>query len=299
MDHVWFDGDFVRAARAVLPVSWPSVRFGASLFETLSVRSGVPLFLSHHVARLASSARDLAIPFSDTEEDLRAVVSELLKRKGGVDSARLRITLFAGPGPAGAGHAVPWGSSRLLVELGDRVTPGEDDFERGFTAIWASDRRAAGCALARHKTGSYLSNILSRRLGAERGCDEAIVLSETGRVLEGTATNVFACIGSRVVTPPLSDGVLPGVVRGLILAQGSPAIEESIEKNALEGAGEVFLTNALVGVMPLLRLEGRTIGSGRAGPASRAARGVYLAAVTEEIRRWGGGGGTIRQVGDR
>ena len=118
-------------------------------------------------------------------------------------------------------------------------------------------------ALGRYKTTSRLAYHLARDEARARRADEALLVSPEGQVLEGSVSNLFAVVEGEVLTPPLEQGILPGITRGWVLAACAelrlPARERPITREQLEGAREVFLTNSVQQIVPVTRLEGRVV----------------------------------------
>jgi branched-chain amino acid aminotransferase len=112
---------------------------------------------------------------------------------------------------------------------------------------------------------NYLDNIIARQEAEARGADEALLLNTVGNLAEATSSNLFLVIDDRLVTPPISDGALPGVVREEILEE---AQEQTLEPQDIVKASEAFLTNSL-GIHPLIAIDGEPIGSGIAGPFTK------------------------------
>ena len=119
---------------------------------------------------------------------------------------------------------------------------------------------------------SYLDNVLARRTDA-RGVDEALMINTAGHLAWASAANLFLARGETLLTPDPESGVLPGTVRGLVLAELAPqmgltAVERPVRTEELAKADEAFLTSALLGVMPLTEVDGHPVGTGRPGPIS-------------------------------
>jgi branched-subunit amino acid aminotransferase/4-amino-4-deoxychorismate lyase len=214
---------------------------GHGLFETIKVAAGKPLFLNDHFARMDRAARALGLAFSGGEPlagRCRAVV-----KANKLGQGNLKVVLFADEGRA----------SELIVARPNAY--GREDYERGFRLrTRVEDRSPSG--LQRFKTLNYLANILALRGAKAAGFDDALFLSTSNLVLEGAITTVFAVERGSVVTPPLSLGLLPGVARGNVFnLLGEGAREESLTRERLLAADEVFVTNALLGVMPVSRID--------------------------------------------
>jgi branched-chain amino acid aminotransferase len=129
------------------------------------------------------------------------------------------------------------------------------------------------------KTGNYLSHVLAIREARAAGAYEALMLDRDGFVTEGTTSNVFAVRGATLVTPPLAVGILEGVTRGLVLALarelGVPAREERLRPRDLEAADEIFITSSVREIVPVTRLGGRPVGTGRPGPVTAHLHAVF------------------------
>ncbi|MEE8347063.1 MAG: aminotransferase class IV, partial [Dehalococcoidia bacterium] len=148
-------------------------------------------------------------------------------------------------------------------------------------------RRNETSPLARVKSLNYLDNLLAREDARRRGADEAILLNTRGKLAEGSAGNLFLVDGHRLLTPGIESGALPGITRQAVLelaaAAGLEAVESSeIETQMLHDASEAFLTNSVMEVMPLTRIDGRPVGSGRSGPVTERLARLYTELVLRE-----------------
>jgi len=140
------------------------------------------------------------------------------------------------------------------------------------------------------KTTSRLASVLARREARERGGFEAILVDASGCLTEGTSSNLFLVGGGRLRTPRIRDGSLPGITREAVIelarAAGIPVAEERLPADRLPEADEAFLTNTSWEVLPVVSVDGRTIGAGSPGPVTR----VLLARYRALMRRECGGG---------
>jgi branched-subunit amino acid aminotransferase/4-amino-4-deoxychorismate lyase len=164
------------------------------------------------------------------------------------------------------------------------LPPADDAMEKGWSCRRAPFRRDRRDPTTGHKAGNFLDAFLFRRtLGPK---EEGILLNDAGRLCEGCYTNLFLVSGGRAVTPSLAEGPLPGVTRHAVLevAGGSPSSvdERPLTWEDLARGEEAFLTNALVGLVPLTSAEGRPIGTGRPGPFTRGIREAFLKLVRRE-----------------
>lgn len=269
MSIVYLDGAFVPASEARTLAEDAGLLFGRGVYETFRARRGGVYRLDRHIARLAKGAGVLGIALPAALDGLAAIVRELAARCG-LDDARVRLTLTAGP---------PSGRPSLLIQARPATDYPASIYERGMAAVAASVRRNDTSPLSRVKSLNCLDNVMSREQAQAAGADTALLLNTRGLVAEASTANVFAVRGGTLLTPPLDDGALPGVTRGAVLelaaAAGIAAREESLTLDGLRGADEAFLTGAVMGVMPLASVGGRAIGGGRPGEATLRVRVLY------------------------
>lgn len=269
MTVVYLDGVFLPAAEARVQADDAALLFGRGLYETFRARRGTVYRLEQHVQRLRAGAEVLGIPVPREVDALAQIVRELVERSG-LGDARVRLTLTAGP---------PGGRPSLLVQARDVTDYPAALYETGMTAVTASVRRNETSPLSRIKSLNCLDNVMSREQARQMGASMALLLNTRGLVAEASAANVFAVRDGRLVTPPVEDGALPGVTRAAVLdiagACGIPAYESSLALGDLFAADEAFLTGAIMGVMPLVSIDGRPLASGRPGRLTRRLRQVY------------------------
>jgi branched-chain amino acid aminotransferase group I len=283
MEWVFLNGRFVERGEAAAPALDRGLLYGYGLFETMRSHGGRVFRLEEHYRRLCEGAVVLELPPALTLDDLRAAIDTLLERNGLTD-AYLRLTVTAGPSPD-EGGASP---SVLLVA---RPLSGYPPalYRRGMAAVTGSTRRNEASPLSRVKSLNYLDNLLAREEARRKGADEAILLNTRGLVAEGSASNLFLVGSGRLLTPSLDSGALPGITRATVIElareAGIACAEGGVATEALVQAAEAFLTNSIMGVMPLTRLDGRPIGSGRPGPVTGAIRRLYARTVARETAR--------------
>ncbi len=280
----WLNGVFQNQTNAI-DIADRGFLLADGLFETLRIINGRPLFFERHMSRLHKSAAALKINIPFKEEIIRAAIEKLVGvhvRAGSAASAR--ITLTRGVGDRGLGAPSPEiARSTVLITAEEAPSPAE-----GAAKIMVSrHRRCAASFAARHKTLNYIDNIMARMEAGEAGADDAVMLNEYGRVACASAANIFVITSDlRVVTPPLEDGALPGVVRAVLLEaatrKGVGIAESSLDADALQG-GLCFLTNSLVGVRRA-RLAGRQAeASGAACDILNVLKSCYAEAVKKEF----------------
>ncbi|MFZ5828122.1 MAG: aminotransferase class IV [Bacillota bacterium] len=247
----------IPAEGAAIPVGDRGLLYGDGLFETvLAVDGRLPL-LPLHLERLAASAGALGIP-CDPDQVGRAALA--VAEAAGAGEHALRVTLTRGAGPA-RGYAPPVTSlPALLVTAAPYRRP-----DGPLTAVTASLRVNPASPLTRHKSLSALEKVLARAEAASAGADEALLLNTAGRVAEGAAANLFLYAEGRWLTPPVTEGCLPGVMRRRMIAL-TGAEEAPVTVEALH-AGGLYLTSALMGCLPLGLLDGRPLRPGPPPPS--------------------------------
>jgi branched-chain amino acid aminotransferase len=264
---VIFLGDRLVAPEAArIDPSDRGFTLGDGVFETLRAYAGRPFRLDAHLARLESGAAALGIPLPLPAARIAAAVAETLAANAlTTGDAAIRITLSRGPGARGL--LPPEMPQPTLMITAATYQPTQS---RPLSAVIVGIRRNEHSPLSRLKTLNYLDNVLAQREAAERGADEAILLNTAGRLASAARANLFVLRGRTLLTPPSSEGVLPGIARAEVLAiaaeLGIHAHEAPLERDALADADEAFLSNSLIEVAALGSIDGRAISDSLAGP---------------------------------
>ena len=211
--------------------------FGLGAFETIAVNDGVPQFLSWHLDRLQSAAEFLDLPVTRA-----AVQTEIEKTLSGADLTGKRMAL-----------KVTATQENLLCTT--RPNPyTEQDYRTGFRAAISQIRRNETSPLTYYKTLNYGDCILEKRRAKQNGFHEPIFLNSRGELAEGATTNIFFLKGDSVIAPPLSCGMLPGIIRRYIY-ETLPVTEQTITPEDIPDFDEMFVTNSLLGIMPIQQLD--------------------------------------------
>ncbi|WP_158047477.1 aminotransferase class IV [Skermanella pratensis] len=264
---VWLNGALVPAGEARIDPADRGFTLGDGLFETIRVADGRPCHLDRHLARLAGGAADLGIPLPMDAPEIAAGIASLLAETGTAEAA-VRLTLTRGPAPRGL---LPPDAPRPTLLA--TAAPASPPPTPAHAVIARSTCRNELSPLSRLKSLNYLDGILARREAADRGADDAMILNTRGRLAEATVGNVFAVIDGVLVTPPVGEGALPGIARGLSIERLSVA-ERPVTVEELMNATAIAVTNSL-GVRPLATLEGRPLESRTA--ASELTRVIFSA----------------------
>jgi branched-subunit amino acid aminotransferase/4-amino-4-deoxychorismate lyase len=250
------NGSFFDPEAAMVSVLDAGFLLGDGLFESLRASQGVPYLLDRHLMRLYSAAAEFEFANMPRRETVTEQVYRTLQRSALLD-AYVRVTITRGCGAVGL--APPEGPPTIvIVALPASVRPCPED---GLDATLLERRRDSR---AKAKSTSWQQAVIARRSVERIGAGEGIYVSESGHVLEGVSSNIFMVEKNRLLTPHVSE-CLPGVTRArlLELAQGAglTTVEASLEVDALMGADEVFVTNAVQGLRAINSIDGAQIDS--------------------------------------
>ena len=263
MQTAYFNGEFAPRESVRISPDDRGFLFSDGVYEVLRAYGGVLFETERHLERLAGSLRAMRIRGADTE-GLAATFGELLARNG-LSSADGLIYLQVTRGVAPRSHRFPAPPVPPTVfACAWEYTPDHPP-EAGGHAITVGDQRWARCDI---KTTGLISNCLASQAASDAAAVEAIFVRD-GVALEGTHTNLFAVTRGRVRTAPLTNYILPGVTRAVVLElcadAGYEVVEEPIFEEELYRADEVFIVGTTAEVTPILGLNGKVVGTGRPG----------------------------------
>ena len=251
-----FNGNIVAQEENVLTQN-RAFLYGDGVFETLKIVNSKILFLEDHYFRLMASMRviRMEIPMNFTMEYFEEQVLNLVKQKGISTSARARITVFRNDG----GLYLPKTNE---VSYLIHATPLENTSYTLNTALYEvdlyKDFYVTKQLLSSIKTTNKLINVTGSIFANENGLENCILLNDAKNVVEALQGNLFMVTGKKLITPPVSEGCLNGVMRKQILAlarkvEGIEVSEEIISPFDLQKADELFLTNVITGIQPITK----------------------------------------------
>jgi branched-subunit amino acid aminotransferase/4-amino-4-deoxychorismate lyase len=265
---IWVNGTLCRGEAAAISLFDRGARDGEGLFETVRFDRGEPFAWERHLERLVLSAAELGFPVPPSPAVLREACAAVLAADALADAA-VRITVTRGVAGGKPTRTGAWVEAESLTARLWHAPGG-----RGLSAMVSKSPFDPG-PLGRHKTTSRLAYHLAREEARAARADEALLISSDGALLEGAVTNVFLVRAGAVQTPALSLGILPGIMRALVLRQcerlAIPAHETRLTLADLHAADEVFLTNAIQRVVPLARVDDRTLAGSEVGGRLRDA----------------------------
>jgi branched-subunit amino acid aminotransferase/4-amino-4-deoxychorismate lyase len=270
---VFLDGALVPAEKAAVPALSRAVLYGEGLFETFRTYDGRPFALPDHLARLTRSARELGVPLPKDLLTIDGAIAELLARNRLTDGV-VRVSVLAGEADGGfAGRA----KTAHLLAIARPLPKGLDEERaRGVAAVTA---RAGSLPLAAHKATAYLRSVAAARGRVGRSAREVLLIDDAGNVLEGATSNVFAIVRDALVTPPADGRILPGVTRRIVLSiaadTGLPHREHPLTPKLVAAADGLLLTNSVIEVLPVVTLDGRSLGRGKPPSLAKMLHDLY------------------------
>jgi branched-chain amino acid aminotransferase len=290
-DKIWMNGELVDWADAKIHVGVHGLHYGSGVFEGIrcyETEKGPAVFrLQDHLQRLQDSAKVLYMDLPYSSAELRAATHELVALNG-LPSCYIRPIAFFGYGDLGVattGNPIdvviisfPWGAYL-----------GEDGQKTGISAMVSSWERVGPNVIPHvaKATGIYLNSMLATTEARRAGYDEAIMLTRDGYVADGPGENIFVVKNGRLLTPPLSMSILPGITRDTIIniarALGYPVEETLLIRTDLYLADEVFMVGTATEVAPVRAIDGRQLG---VGPITLELQKAYLDAVQGRDQRW-------------
>lgn len=283
----FFNGEFVPLREAKVSVLTHAFNYGTGVFEGIRAywndEQGqlYGLHLLEHYRRLHRSCRVMRLNLPYAPERLVEITLELLRRSGYREDCYVRPLVYMSSELIGVRlHDLESSFTVFAVPFGTYI-----DIDRGISCGVSSWRRVDDNAIpARSKiTGSYVNAALAKTEAQEAGFDEAIVLTNEGHVSEGSAENLFMVRGGTLVTPPVTDNILEGIVRASIMriARDSeiPLEVRSIDRTELYIADELFLCGTGAQLSPVTSVDHRMVGTGAVGPITQKLSRVYFDAI--------------------
>lgn len=257
---VFCDGRYLPEAQAMIPLSTPGFLHGFGVFETMRSYHGRMICFSRHLERIKEASKLIGINFPYSRSRVKAIIKELVKING-LKDARVRLT--------------SWKAERknILITAKRYHPPAFREYKRGFSAGVSRFRQDQDSFLARLKTTNRIIYELSLQEARENGFNEGIILNNRGYITEASRSNIFLVKEGKIFTPCPECGCLKGITRGLIFdfarKDNLKIYEGNFTLADLQGADEAFLTNSLMGVMPLVRVEKALIAKGITGRITR------------------------------
>ncbi len=269
---VFLDGKFVEEADAKVSVFDHGLLYGDGIFEGIRLYGGNVFRLDEHLERFENSAKAILLELPLTRAQWSEAICETC-RVNGLRDGYIRAVVTRGVGDLGL---APWLCSKasyFVIASKISLYP-KEHYEVGLSIVTVPTRRVGPASLPPTiKSLNYLNNILGKIEAKQFGALEAIMLNDQGYVAEATADNVFIVHKGELMTPSASQGALKGVTRSTIIDigrdLGMPEREANLTRYDLWCADECFLTGSGAEVIPVVKLDGRVIGTGKPGPETK------------------------------
>ena len=273
MEKVYLNGKIIDADKATVAVTDSSYLYGIGLFETMRAAGGKVFRLSDHLRRLNNSAEALSIFNRFSDEKITEAIDHLLLANE-VTEARLRLELSNGP-------IQPDGTAKTnLLITSPAFTPYPAEYyEKGVRVTLTNFRQSSKDPYAGHKTTCYGPRLMALKNAHEKLAAEAIWFTTENALAEGSISNVFLVKDGKLYTPPVNTPVLPGIARKTVIEiaeqENIQCNEQPLSVDDLLKADEVFLTNVVMEVLPVVAIEAHTVNEGNPGPIGKKLGKVY------------------------
>jgi branched-chain amino acid aminotransferase len=268
---IYIDGKYCDEKSAKISVFDHGLLYGDGVFEGIRAYNGRVFKLKEHIDRLFKSAKAilLTIPLSH-EEMMRAVVETCRRNK--LRDGYIRLVVTRGVGTLGLNPNRCINPSVIIIAGKIQLYP-EELYRKGLEIITVPTVRNLHSALnPAIKSLNYLNNILAKIEAMNGGCEEAVMLNAEGFVSECTGDNIFIVNGKKLHTPPLSAGALYGITREVVMhlaeEAGLVVSEPNLTRYDLFNADECFLSGTGAELIPVVKIDGRQVGSGKPGPVT-------------------------------
>ena len=279
---IWLDGKWCDRSTAMISVYDHGLLYGDGVFEGIRAYGGKIFRLTEHLERLYDSAKAICLTIPLSRDELVATTEEALRRSG-IHEAYIRPIVTRGVGDLGLDPRKCARPTLMIIVDTIKLWP-EQVYEAGLNVVTAGTPIPQRESLSpRVKSLNYLAHILAKLEGINAGADEVIMLDSAGFVAEGSGQNIFVVKHGRLKTPPPHAGILRGVTRDVVIElaakAGYPMEESMMNRYDIYTADEAFLTGTATEIVAMRQLDGRLIGSGKAGPMTRDLRARFQALV--------------------
>ena len=278
MPQVNINGDLFDKSAAKISVYDHGLLYGDGVFEGIRVYSGKVFRLHEHLERLFESASHLLLDIPWSRDRLIAEVLRTVEANQKSDGY-IRLIITRGEGKLGL-DPDKCGVPQIIIIVDDISLYPPKMYDEGMEVITSSYIRCHPNTISpRVKSLNYLNNILAKIEATRAGVPEAIMLNHLGDVAECTADNLFLVKHGLLRTPPINAGILEGVTRNTVIdlaeASGITVQEMALTRHDVYTADELFLTGTGAEIIPVVKVDGRVIGTGKPGPIARGLRERY------------------------
>lgn len=268
---IYLDGQFVNKEEAKISVFDHGLLYGDGVFEGIRFYDGRVFRLEEHMKRLYDSARAICLTVPLNAAALTEAVLETI-RQNELRDGYVRLVVTRGMGDLGLNPMLCPKATVFVIASKITLYP-EEMYRHGLNVVTCATRRIPHGALSPMvKSLNYLNNVLAKIEAQQAGAGEGLMLNEQGFVAECTGDNIFTVKDGKIFTPPISSGALAGVTRAVVFEIaaefGISLSEPDMTRYDIFTADECFLTGTAAEIIPVVRLDSRSIGDGRPGPVT-------------------------------
>ncbi len=272
-DIGFVNGRFMPLEEATVSVEDRGFQFGDGIYEVIRSYHGQPFQLEAHLARLERSAKAIELPLPWNIQQWATHVREGITRSGYSES---KVYLQLTRGVAPRDHVFPASAQPTAVMTVREMKPMDPAVQAaGVNVMTMDDWRWGRCDI---KSVNLLANVMARQKAKQAGAFEAVFIRNE-QVTEGAVSNVMIVKAGRVLTAPESERILSGVTRTIVLElarkEGLPVEERFVSLDDFPRADEIFLTGTTVEVLPVIRVDGKPVGSGKPGPVTQKLQAAF------------------------
>ena len=250
VSHFWINDDVVPLVDAKVSVLDHGFTVADGVFETLLVSNGRAYAIDRHLDRLTKSALGLGLAAPDHSQISKGI-EQVLASNPKLDFGRLRVTLTSGAGPLGSDRTSA--EPTIVISIAEQAA-----WPQSTTVLLVPWTRNEKSPLAGLKTTSYAENVYALASAKSHGFSEAVYCDTSGRLCEGTGSNIFLVANDQIITPSEESGLLRGITRDLViehaLAAGLKVIERDVDPQELWNAEEVFITSSTRDIHPVTEI---------------------------------------------
>jgi len=275
---IYLDGEFVDKDEAKISVFDHGLLYGDGIFEGIRVYGKCVYRLEEHLERLWYSAKDILLEIPMTPEEMAEAVCESC-RQNEIEDGYIRLLVTRGKGDLGLSPNSCPRATVIIIADTIRLYP-EEHYSEGLSIVTVPTRRSGPAALnPAIKSLNYLNNILAKMEAAQNGALEAIMLNDQGYVAECTGDNIFVAHKGVIYTPDVANGALRGITRGTVIElaekAGLTVKECNMTRHEIWNADECFLTGTAAELIPVVKLDGRVIGTGKPGAITKQLHAAF------------------------
>lgn len=281
MEKVFLNDKLIDIDKACISVTDSGLLYGAGLFETMRSYNGVVFALADHLDRLFRSAESLSVNLPYDRKYLTDAVYRVLQANELTD-ARLRLTLTTGP----MSEPDQQRKCTLFITATKLQPYPAEYYNKGVLVVLCPFRQNTNEPTCGHKTTSYFPRMIALSHAHQQKAAEALWFTTDNRLAEGCVSNVFLVKESTLFTPGVETPVLPGVVRKtvchLALKNSVRLVEKDLDIEDVLAADEIFLTNVIMQIMPVIAVEKHTVGNGNVGPLTKTLQEYFKEFIDNE-----------------